>query len=562
MWLLRSVSVRTRLLAALLCVSIIPVLLIGISANRVYTRLITRELSDFAAQTIRRIDAELSTKLRRFEMVIDAVSISSEVQDALLEQRSDLTLRREIERLVIRGGDFHELYVVGRDGAILYESGFLRISKNGFDTLRAGADAASSADSLYHIRGAHSGYLTLGRKIFRFPDGQEHIGYIFVFINEELPGEEFFQSFEDGGVILLSSDGTVLAGDRNILGTRLDDSPLFGELLAAESDGRDSFITALNELQSYVVFNYNERYDTYLLAAVPLRYIHEGTEQTGRRLIILIIVTILLCILVSFVVYRSVSKPINRIIAKCESEADSGRIDDNSSDEIGFLARAVDQYAADLEFMTQIRIDDQRRKRDLELKALQYQINPHFLFNTLSTLKWVAVMDGASPVVSDGIAALSQLLRSVLLNKDEMVPLHEELENLMHYFTIQKIRYADCFKVVEDIDASILTHHVPRFILQPLAENAVIHGSAGGERDIIITVRCKKVSGGIRLEIQDNGSGFDPEAAQHSNEEKFSGIGLANVNERLMLYFGKALEIESVIGEGTICRVFVPDMEE
>jgi two-component system sensor histidine kinase YesM len=133
-----------------------------------------------------------------------------------------------------------------------------------------------------------------------------------------------------------------------------------------------------------------------------------------------------------------------------------------------------------------------------------------------------------------------------------MVSLREELDNLKHYFTLQKIRYGDCFEVVYKVDETALDHKVPRFILQPLAENAVLHGSEGGGRKIVITVKCICILGGVLLEIADNGAGFE--------QTRPRGIGISNVDERLRLHYGRShkLNVKSAVGKGTVCRVLVP----
>ena len=528
MRLIRRVGFRVRLLAALLCVSIIPAILLGSHANRIYADLLTDELSGLAEETIRHINAELITELRRYELYIDAVSISEEVQRLLSEGRGGIDLRREVERIIMRSHHFRDMVVLDTRGNILYAMGYIMISRDTFGVLLSAVDEASTSDSLYHISTAQGNFLTIGRKIFDFPHGQTHIGYIFTLISDDLLNNLLrnTNSFANSEILFLTADGTVLAGNEAALGARPEDAALHAQLLEAHSAGERSFTYTGDDIPSFAVFSSNEWYNTYLLMTIPLLYISEGAETIGQQLIFLATVTVAVCVMLSMLIYRSV--------------------------------------AADWNDMKQQYISDQRRKRDLELESLQYQINPHFLFNTLNTLKWSAVMNDAPPVVSEGITSLSQLLQSVLLSKDEMIPLREELDNLTHYFTIQKIRYADCFEVVLDIDDDVLDNPVPRFILQPLAENSVLHGTEGGVRQIIITIRCRDVLGGVLLEIIDNGNGFDTEALKAKPEDRFSEIGLSNVDERLKLYFGDehGLEINSILGEGTTCRVFVPNMQK
>jgi two-component system sensor histidine kinase YesM len=528
MKIIRRVSVRTRLLTALLCVSIVPAILIGIYASQVYSELFTGELSDFTEQAIRILDAELNAEFRRYKQVIDTVSISHEVQNGLTGRRGDIALKRAVDQIVLRRDFLRDLVLLDTDGAVIYSTGVASVPPSSLDLLIQLADEASSSDSFYYIGGT-SGNLTIGRKIFKYPLGSEPVGYILAFINDALTNEIFSRvsiGTFGGEFFLLTDDGFVLASSSGLSGTQFMNHNLFAEVLAAESEGRESFASNVNGTYYLVVFSRSEENHTYLLAMIPQLAIQEGTRQVGRQLLILAAVTTAVCVALSILIYSSV--------------------------------------AADFGDMTRMHIADQRRKRELELEALQYQINPHFLFNTLGTLKWAAVINKAPPIISEGLTSLSKLLQNVLLNKDEMITLREELSNLEHYFTIQKIRYADCFEVVHEVDEALLENPVPRLVLQPLAENAVLHGSEGGTRQIVITVRCQSLEGGILLEIKDNGSGFDPALLQRGSEMQLSGIGLSNVNERLKLYYGaeSGLDIRSEVDVGTVCRIFIPEKQE
>lgn len=127
--------------------------------------------------------------------------------------------------------------------------------------------------------------------------------------------------------------------------------------------------------------------------------------------------------------------PIDNMVAACNAKSDEEiglKINDPSPDELGFLARTIDNMVNEIGLLAQRWSDDQRKMRELELQTLQYQINPHFLFNTLNTLKWIATLNHVTPV-SHGIDALSSLLQSTLIKKDELIPFDDELRNLKNY---------------------------------------------------------------------------------------------------------------------------------
>ena len=504
----RNISVRSRLLFALLCVSVIPAVFVGAYAYRSHTISVTEKLAESAEETIRLLDGKLTTEIGRYGLVIDRISVADEVQAALTEPHEDAVLRQAIDNMILRGGHLRSFCVVDNHGMRLYDSGFTQFTEPVLDSLLRRADTASPHDSLYRVSESRSGNLSIARKIFYFPEGTEPIGYIVVFIHDDLVREVFREvSFGGGAMALVSPDGTVLAGDSLQAGSSLKDTELYNGLMKAGLEGNNSFAAEADGIPSLIVFHYNSRYDTYLLAAIPLSYINKDAWQTGRSMAIFTLLLALLCMVFALLIYRSI----------------------------------------------------ERRKHELELRALQYQISPHFLFNTLSTLKWAAVINDAPSIISEGITSLSKLLQSVLLGKNDLIPLSEELDNLSHYFTIQNIRYADCVEVEHDVDETLLDHLVPRFVLQPLAENAVLHGSKGGERKIIVTVRCQRIANDLLLEIEDNGSGFD---LDNVPKPQFFGIGLPNVDERLRLYYGSGhgLKIDSSPGKGTTCSIRIPNL--
>ena len=555
---IRRVSVRWRLLAALLCVSILPAFFIGLYAYNTYRASISERLNESYIQMVRQMDISLTLELERYKNVIDDVSALAAVQEMGGTDVEWQRLSAEMDTLFPdKSGYLKALRLADKDGNVLYDSGHAGLDDAGvWEHLLYLVDEASPGDSLYH----EADSLVLGRKIHGFPLGQEHIGYVFAFVDDSLLERNVARGVaRDGiGVTLLDPDGTVLAGDMVAPGTVLNDHRHSEEMAAAIAAGKSSFTIVFNEMPILVVFSKNDSYGSYLLATIPMAFIRETATQARLRFITIVILAAGLCIALSLLIYNSVAGPIQNIVDKCLNKDMSSA--DESPDEIGFLSRAIDTYTADIEHMAMLREADRRRERELELQALQYQINPHFLFNTLSSLRWVAIMNEAPLAVSDSIKSLSLLLRSVLSNSDEMITLNEELSMLEHYCAIQKLRYADCFSFETRVDADVKDCLIPRFILQPLVENAIIHGSQAGTRRIAIQVCATRATDGVLLSVSDNGGGFEPAKISADGEERFSGIGLFNVDERLKLCFSQenALSIESAPEQGTTCRVFIP----
>ena len=205
-----------------------------------------------------------------------------------------------------------------------------------------------------------------------------------------------------------------------------------------------------------------------------------------------------------------------------------------------------------------------------DLKALQAQINPHFLYNTLDSIVWMAEMD-RSPEVVEMTSALSRLFRISISRGLERIPLRDEVDHVRSYLTIQKMRYGDRFCHRIDVDDSLLNHTVLKIMLQPLVENAIYHGIRSLSYTGLIEIGARAEEDNLFVWVQDNGTGMDAselhrliESINASDETPTNitrqGLGVRNVHERIKLYFGKeyGLLVSSAPGEGTRITCSLP----
>ena len=232
----------------------------------------------------------------------------------------------------------------------------------------------------------------------------------------------------------------------------------------------------------------------------------------------------------------------------------------SSHDEFQIISQAYNSMLKSMRELIRRSVDLGHETAVSKIKQLESQFHPHFLFNTLNTLKWIATLNHVTPV-SHGIDALSSLLQSTLIKKDELIPFDDELRNLKNYCDIQQLRYAGRFEMEYQIEDAAGYWTVPRFILQPLVENSILHGTADEDDFVTITVRATVSENLLTIHISDTGCGFDPSAIKEKNSERFSGIGLSNVDERMRLHYGNeyGLTIESAPGTGTQCILRIPN---
>lgn len=244
-------------------------------------------------------------------------------------------------------------------------------------------------------------------------------------------------------------------------------------------------------------------------------------------------------------------------------------IPENGSYEVQHLAKAIKSMVNQMNLLMENVMKEQEAKRKSELNALQAQINPHFLYNTLDSIIWMIEnenYDGAIIMVT----SLARFFRISLSKGKNIITVRDELEHAKNYLTIQSIRYKNKFTYSIDAEEDTLSLTSIKLIIQPLIENAIYHGMEYMSGDGDILVKSYKKEGDLYIDIIDNGLGMPEEVADKlliskiSNQnKKGSGIGLRNVHERIKLYFGEryGLEIYSEPDEGTTIRIHMPCIE-
>ena len=243
------------------------------------------------------------------------------------------------------------------------------------------------------------------------------------------------------------------------------------------------------------------------------------------------------------------------------------------SNELGDIGRGINHLAGNVEGLLARRLEDQKRKQDLEYQMLQTEINPHFIYNTLNSIRWMATIQNATGI-AEMVTAFARLTKSISKSTEKLVPLQDELALLNDYFTIQQYRYGGDIQIeVAHIDDEAICRDcmIPRFTLQPLAENAIFHGlePKGGFGSVLLEIRICPDSGDVLVTMTDDGVGMPPEQVarlldppenQAAAQDKIRHVGLWNVHRRLQYSFGSSygLEIESEPGVGTAVTIRLP----
>lgn len=269
----------------------------------------------------------------------------------------------------------------------------------------------------------------------------------------------------------------------------------------------------------------------------------------------------------SYYLSHSMSKPIlklNSFMQKAEGGDFSTLYEEDRQDEIGLLGRSFNSLMLRIKELMTLTERQERQKREAELRALQAQINPHFLYNTLDTINWMARKKGAHEV-TDLVQALSKLFRISLSKGRDIIPLSDEFAHVENYLKIQKARYRDKLNYSIVPPAIEGERFILKLVLQPIVENAIYHGIKEKKGAGHISIKGEEADGCLFIRVEDDGAGMDVSALERISRqlkmgESTAGYGMINVHERILLTFGEpyGLTVESQKGAGTSVTIRLP----
>lgn len=284
---------------------------------------------------------------------------------------------------------------------------------------------------------------------------------------------------------------------------------------------------------------------------------------------VLIAVLVLVVTVVTLLIVSGILKPVKKLYLATEQVAEgdfSARAHVDSRDEIAVLAQGFNNMAENMQSLIDKIKEDEGKMRRTDLRLLQEQINPHFLYNTLDTIVWLIESNETEQAVNM-VVTLSDFFRLVLSKGKEFISIREEEQHIRSYLEIQGMRYHDILEYDIQIDKVLYDYQILKLTLQPLVENSLYHGIKYKRAKGYIHITGEKEGDVIHLVVRDNGVGMEEDELallqreiEKPCQETEKGFGLANVNERIHMYFGweYGVKVESRKGKGTIVEVTIP----
>lgn len=312
-----------------------------------------------------------------------------------------------------------------------------------------------------------------------------------------------------------------------------------------------------------------QKYDLTAYSLVPQAFLEESQSVLLRNLVIIALLLVGVVLVSVPLVTRSLTTPLTQIVGRL-GQIELGRTDlrleNLKADEIGVLGHGINRMLDRIQDLIAEEYVTELQLRSAEYKALQAQVNPHFLYNTLETMAAIAMTEDG-PLVAELCRATSRLFRYSLNMKDPLSTLGEEIEHLRNYLYVMNVRTRGSLEVEIDLPTELLPVRVPRLSLQPLVENSIQHGLKQKRGAKKVRIGAESRGGKVTVAVEDNGVGMDPEPVNRQLREnpfgvteKNASIGIGNIHARVTQLFGRdfGVRVESRIGEGTTVRIEVP----
>lgn len=307
--------------------------------------------------------------------------------------------------------------------------------------------------------------------------------------------------------------------------------------------------------------------------AIPSEFYTAGIHRTAVVSAVVTLLIIAIALLATIVIVSRITTEISVLSGKMQSVSSGDltvRYEVKGRDEIGQMGEAFNHMIARIQELMERVAQEEREKRLTEIAFLQAQINPHFVSNVMNNVVWMARIQHADNIVPL-VNSLNALLQNVMHQDREFIPLRNELEYVDNYLVIMEYSGSYDFVIAREIEEDTLSLLIPRFILQPIVENAIYHGLPTDlERQGRIVISARRRNRNLVITVEDNGEGISAEKAEEILYKKkrrdgsFNGIGVVNVNERIRIYYGDAygVRFESEPGRYTKCILVLPIVEE
>lgn len=592
----KYISIQSKIIISFSFLIVAALLVIGIVAVNNYSRTMESNTGEYSYQIIDQVIKNVDYYVKDMESISTIANYNYYMQKFLKTDSPPNDLERfkdanKIAELLKDIGsmrqDIVSIFIFSNNGSILSNNIKYKINKDyNFTRQKWYKDAVEGRGKAIIVKPHKQSYvldsdnlvISLSRSINSY-DGKDQLGVILIDMNLKVLDDicRSVKPGKNGYIFIVDSDGNVVyhpdysymyrAMDdmyiRNIF--KSDDSFISDVLKTKEG----SFIKKVDSEQKQITYKKFDAAGWTVVSVTPYKEMMYDINKIRSLIIVVGFICLFCAFIVSVLISSMITKPIKKLELLME-EAEKGNLDIavefDSSDEIGKLSERFNNMINRIKVLMHQVINEQEAKRKTELKALQAQINPHFLYNTLDSIIWMAEVNKDDVITMTD--ALAKLFRISLSRGEDIIPIADEVEHVRNYLIIQSMRYSNKFDYTIEVDEDILKHYMLKLILQPLVENSIYHGIKNKRQKGLIKIKGFKTDNKILLQVMDDGAGMSQTRCDEiimsqetgQNRKGFNGVGVKNVNERIKLYYGNdyGLEYSSQPGIGTVVQIWLP----
>lgn len=576
-------SIQSTMMVSFSALMVVAVLIFLLIALKYTNETVYENSFDYTSQIIKQVNYDIDAYVDFLENISSVMAKSSDVPKYLFEEeQSEEERAEEKKRILVQFNtikesrdDIYNIAAVAENGRSVVNDGkdelteYINIRE--LDWYQAAMDADSGiAISSSHVQNAiKSSYqwvITLSRALYNQKNGERE-GIFFVDLNYNAISDLCKNNNigSRGYIFILDGDGNIIYHPKQQLmygGLKTEN---IEEIMNCKSD---YLITDEGDESKLYTMSKSNKTGWIVVGAVYTSELLKNNKQAQILYFLVAAVLLMGVLVISSMLSREITKPLRRLSDSMsmveEGKFDKANVDITTENEIGNLTKSFNVMTERIHTLMDQNVYEQEQKRKSELRALQAQINPHFLYNTLDSIIWMSEA-GRNEEVVLMTSALAKLLRQSISNDQELVTVEKEVEYVRSYLTIQKMRYKDKLEYSIAIDPAIYPAMIVKFALQPLVENAIYHGIKYKETKGNLDIRGYVLDNKAYISVKDDGVGMDEETLSHIFDEqavkhKTNGVGVPNVQKRLQLYYGSdyGISYASRKGEGTEAVVCIP----
>lgn len=579
--MLLNVSLRTRMVLSNIVVALIPFLMFSIVSGSIFLDHAQKTAEEHSVQLIHQVSNSMDVYVETIEKMVNYIQLelqdtpffTMESEGASGWDSETAYIRSVLENVANSHREVAGIFIATKED-LYVSTGMSRISRDPFQNERWYREASENPEEIQLISVVTGRNIVTNRsysiddvfslaKAVQDPETGEVLGVILLDIRHDI-----IQSSING--VTIGEKGFVFVMDQedNIVYT-----PVNGIVYRVNPKWVKAMESMSVQIQggSYQIRSELSPYTGWRTVGVfSMDEVMSSVNTIVYILFTCVIISLVLVVIVSFKFSRTLTNPIfklKRLMKQAESGDLTVRFNFQHNDEIGELGQSFNHMIARIDQLIQMVYVEQENKRTAEMKSLQEQIKPHFLYNTLDTISWMARDYDAEDIVRL-VDALTNMFRIGLSHGKDIITVKEEITHVSNYLYIQKIRYKDKLNYVIHVDESLYAVEVPKLILQPLVENAIYHGVKAKRGGGTITITGVPEGENLVFTVQDDGAGMLQEKVEELNrrmsersvlDEKKS-FGLFYIRERIQLCYGKGygVHVESTLGEGTRVTITLP----